>query len=153
MNITQDLDSSYTVIYRDDGGYSLIEYKSEFTIRQIIQRALCSIASLQTSPDHKPAAIGTYVDQSSEVAVFTLDQSIQKAFKDTNFMKNDVLCPVSEPEEEKRCIHPLDNVSGDTSVIEKLCQLITTIVHQRFTPVPVLTSVYLVTSSHLAPEI
>ena len=30
LNVTQDLDSSETVIYRDDGGYSPIQYKSEF---------------------------------------------------------------------------------------------------------------------------
>ena len=72
LNVTQDLDSPYTVVYRDDGGYCPINYVSEFTIREIIQRALCSIASLQTSLDHKPAAIliGTYLDQSSEVDVF-----------------------------------------------------------------------------------
>ena len=145
LNVTQDLDSSYTVIYRDDDGYSPIQYKSEFTIREIIQRALCSIASLQTSPDHKPAAIlvGTYFDQSSEADVLTLDQSIQKEFKDTNFMKNDILCQISESEEGERYIHPLNNVSSDPSDIEKLRQLITNTVHQRFTPEQVPTSTLL----------
>ena len=146
FNVTQDLDSFYTVIYRDKSGHSPIKYKTEFTIREIIQRALCSIASLQTSPDHmKPAAIlvGTYFDQSSEADVLTLDRSIQKAFKDSNFMKKDILYQVSESEEEKRYIHPLNNVSEDPSDIEKLRQLITTIVHRRFTPVPVPTSTLL----------
>ena len=66
---------------------------------------------------HKPAAIliGTYLDQSSEAAVLTLDRSIQEAFKDADFMKNDILCPVSKPGEEKRYIHPLDNVSGGSN--------------------------------------
>ena len=145
LNVTQDLDSSYTVIYRDNDGYSPIQYKSEFTIRQIIQRALCSIASLQTSPDHKPAAIlvGTYLDQSSEADVLTLDQSIQEAFKDTNFMKNDILCQISKSEEGARYIHPLNNVSSDPSDIEKLRQLITNTVHQRFAPEQVPTSTLL----------
>ena len=145
LNVKQDLDSPYTVVYRGDGGFSPIQYKSEFTIREIIQRALCSIASLQTSPDHKPAAIliGTYLDQSSEAAVLTLDRSIQKAFKDADFMKNDILCPVSKPGEEERYIHPLNNVSGDSSDIEELRRLITTIVRQRFTPVQVPTSTLL----------
>ena len=145
LNVTQDLDSPYTVVYRTDSGYSPIQYKSEFTIREIIQRALCSIASLQTSPDHKPAAIlvGTYFDQSSEADVLTLDRSIQEAFKDTNFMKNDILYQVNESEVEKRYIHPLNNVSSDPSDIEKLRLLITAIIHQRFTPVPVPTSTLL----------
>ena len=145
LNVTQDLDSSYTVIYRDDGGYSPIQYKSEFTIREIIQRALCSIASLQTSPDHKPAAIlvGTYFDQSSDLDVLTLDQAIQEAFKDTNFMKNDILCQISESEDGPRYVHPLNNVSSDPSDIEKLRQLITNTVHQRFVPEQVPTSTLL----------
>ena len=145
LNVTQDLDSHYTVVYRADGGYSPIQYKSEFTIREIIQRALCSIASLQTSSDHKPAAIliGTYLDQSSEAAVLSLDHSIQEAFKDADFMKNDILCPVNKPGEEERYIHPLDNVSGCSSDIEQLRQLITTIVHRRFTPVQVPTAALL----------
>ena len=145
LNVTQDLDSPYTVVYRADGGFSPIQYESEFTIREIIQRALCSIASLQTSPDHKPAAIliGTYLDQSSEAAVLTLDRSIQEAFKDADFMKNDILCPVSKPGEEERYIHPLDNVSGGSGDIMELRRLITTIVRKRFTPVQVPTSALL----------
>ena len=145
LNVTQDLDSSYTGIYRDDGGYSPIPYESEFTIREIIQRALCSIASLQTSPDHKPAAIlvGTYFDQSSDADVLTLDQSIQEAFKDTNFMKNDILCQIGESEEGPRYIHPLNNVSSDPSDIEKLRELIMNTVHQRFAPEQVPTSTLL----------
>ena len=145
LNVTQDLDSPYTVVYRADGGYSPIQYESEFTIREIIQRALCSIASLQTSPDHKPAAIliGTYLDQSSEAAVLTLDCSIQEAFKDADFMKNNILCPVSKPGEEERYIHPLDNVSGGSGDIEELRQIITTIAHKRFKPVQVPTSTLL----------
>ena len=145
LNVTQDLDSPYTVVYRADGGYSPIQYESEFTIREIIQRALCSIASLQTSPDHKPATIliGTYLDQSSEAAVLTLDRSIQEAFKDADFMKNDILCSVSKPGEEERYIHPLDNVRGGSSDIEELRQIITTIAHKRFKPVQVPTSTLL----------
>ena len=145
LNVTQDLDSSYTVKYRDNAGYSPVQYESEFTIREIIQRALCSIASLQTSPDYKPAAIlvGTYFDQSSEADVLTLDRSIQEAFKDTNFVKYNILCPISEPEEGARYIHPLNNVSSDPSDIEELRQLITDTVHQRFAPVQVPTSTLL----------
>ena len=59
FNVTHDLDSPYTVVYRADSTAAAaagsIQYESEYTIREIIQRALCSISSLQTSPDHKPA--------------------------------------------------------------------------------------------------
>ena len=135
FNVTHDLDSPYTVVYRADGSSS-IQYESEYTIREIIQRALCSISSLQTSLDHKPAAIliGTHLDQTSEAAVLTLDRSIQQSFQDDYFMRRDVLCSVNKPGEEKRYIHPLNNVSTDSSDIEGLRELITRIVHKRFTP-------------------
>ena len=135
FNVTHDLDSPYTVVYRADGSSS-IQYESEYTIREIIQRALCSISSLQTSPDHKPAAIliGTHLDQTSEAAVLTLDRSIRQSFQDDYFMRRDVLCSVNKPGEEKRYIHPLNNVSADSSDIEGLRELITRIVHKRFTP-------------------
>ena len=135
FNVTHDLDSPYTVVYRADGSSS-IQYESEYTIREIIQRALCSISSLQTSLDHKPAAIliGTHLDQTSEAAVLTLDRSIQQSFQDGYFMKRDVLCSVNKPGEEKRYIHPLNNVSRDSSDIEGLRELITRIVDERFTP-------------------
>ena len=135
FNVTHDLDSPYTVVYRADGSSS-IQYESEYTIREIIQRALCSISSLQTSPDHKPAAIliGTHLDQTSEAAVLTLDRSIEQSFQDNYFMRRDVLCSVNKPGEEKRYIHPLNNVSTDSSDIEGLREVITRIVHERFTP-------------------
>ena len=135
FNVTHDLDSPYTVVYRADGSNS-IQYESEYTIREIIQRALCSISSLQTSLDHKPAAIliGTHLDKTSEAAVLTLDRSIQQSFQDDYFMKRDVLCSVNKQGEEKRYIHPLNNVSTDSSDIEGLRELITRIVHERFTP-------------------
>ena len=144
FNVTHDLDSPYTVVYRADGSSS-IQYESEYTIREIIQRALCSISSLQTSPDHKPAAIliGTHLDQTSEAAVLTLDRSIQQSFQDDYFMRRDVLCSVNKPGEEKRYIHPLNNVSTDSSDIEGLRELITRMVHERFTPQPVPTGALL----------
>ena len=96
FNVTHDLDSPYTVVYRADGSSS-IQYESEYTIREIIQRALCSISSLQTRLDHKPAAIliGSHLDQTSEAAVLTLDRSIQQSFQDDYFMRRDVLCSVN----------------------------------------------------------
>ena len=134
FNVTHDLDSPYTVVYRAEGSSS-IQYGSEYTIREIIQRALCSISTLQTSPGHKPAAIliGTHLDQTSEAAVLTLDRSIQQSFQDEPFMKEDVLCPVNKSGEKRRYIHPLNNVSTDSSDIEDLRKLITRIVHERFT--------------------
>ena len=146
FNVTHDLDSPYTVVYRADSTESSsIQYESEYTIREIIQRALCNISSLQTSQEHKPAAIliGTHLDQTNKAAVFTLDRSIQHTFQDAYFMTRDVLCSVNKPGEEKRYIHPLNNVSTDSSDIEGLRQLIAKIVHERFTPKQVPTATLL----------
>ena len=145
LNTTQDLDSPYTVVYRDGSGNDSLQYKSESTVREVIQRALCTISSLQSSESHKPAAIliGTYCDLTSEADVLALDQSIQESFMEANFMKKDVLCAVNKPGEERRYIYPLDNISGDPSEIDGLRQLISNIVHDRFTPVMVPTAALL----------
>ena len=146
LNTTQDLDSPYTVVYRDGTGNNSPQYTSESTIRQVIERALCAISSLQTSDDENKSAailIGTYCDLTDKSAVLALDQSIQESFKEADFMKKDVLCAVSKPGEKRRYIHPLDNISGDPSEIDELRQLISAIVHNRFTPVMVPTSALL----------
>ena len=139
FDITQNLDSPYKVVYRDgDSGSSSIQYTSEFTIREVIQRALHSISSLQSNTNFsKPAAIlvGTHHDKCSEEDVLTVEQSVHDTF--ANFIEDSVLCPVSKPGEKKRYIHPVNNVSEDSSDIKSLRELITTTVHNRFKPEPV----------------
>ena len=146
LNTTQDLDSPYTVVYRDGSGADSPQYTSESTIRQVIQRALCAISSLQTSDEENKSAavlIGTYCDLTDKSVVLALDQSIQESFKEADFMKKDVLCAVSKPGEKRRYIYRLNNISGDPSEIDKLRHLISTIVYDRFTPVMVPTSALL----------
>ena len=143
LNMTQDLDSSYQVIYRDDSNSSPIQYECEFTIKEIIQRALHSITSLQSNTDHSQLAailIGTHLDKCSTADVLTLEQSIRDNF--ANFIEDSVLCSVSKPG-EKKYIYLLNNVSGDSSDIEGLRELITTVVHDRFMPEPVPTATLL----------
>ena len=143
--MTKSLDSPYTVVYRsEDSGSSPIKYESEFTVREVIQRALSSISSLQSNTNYsKPAAIlvGTHRDKCSEEDVLALEQSLQDTF--ANFIKSSVLCLVSKPGEKKRYIHPVNNVSRDSSDIEGLRELITTTVHNRFKSEPVPTATML----------
>ena len=143
LNMSQSLDDKYQVVYRVDNDSSPIDYKCEFTTREIIQRALHSISSLQPIVNHsKPAAIliGTHNDKDPQA---DLEHSIQNTF--SSFIEDTVLCSVSKPEEETvRYVHPLSNVSkGDSSAadIEDLRERITTIVHDRFKfePVPTAT--------------
>ena len=145
FNLTQDLDSSYTVIYRDDSGSCPIQYESEFTIKEIIQRALHSISLLQSNSDHSQLAailVGTHLDKCSEARILTLEQSIRDNF--ANFIEDSVLCSsVNKPGEKKKYIYLLNNVSGDSTEIERLRELITTVVHDRFKPEPVPTATLL----------
>ena len=141
LDMTKDLDSKYQVVYRDSCGSSSIQYESEYSPREVIQRALSSISSLQKAENYsKPAAIliGTHRDECSEADVHTLEQSVQKAF--SAFIEDGVLCSVNKPCEEKRYVYPVNNVSEDFSDIEGLRELITTIVHDRFKPEPVPTA-------------
>ena len=148
LNMSQSLDDKHQVVYRDDSGSSPVKYECEFTTKEIIQRALHSISSLQPIVNHsKPAAIliGTHNDKDPRA---DLEQSVQDAC--SSFIKDDVLCSVSKPEEETvRYVHPLSNVSkGDSSAdsntdIKDLRERITTIVHDRFEPEPVPTATLL----------
>ena len=143
--MTQDLDSSYQVIYRDDSGSSPIRYECEFTIKEIIQRALHSISSLQSNSDHSQLAailIGTHLDKCSAADILTLEQSIRDNF--ANFIEDSVLCSsVNKLGENKKYIYLLNNVSGDSTEIEGLRELIKTVVHDRFKPEAVPTATLL----------
>jgi len=96
LNLTHDLDKTYRVVFRGKEGPSSIEYESVFTAREVLQRILCSISSLQCG-DHKekPVAllVGSYLDQSNEEAVLTLNNSVQEALK--SFIEKDILFPAN----------------------------------------------------------
>ena len=145
FDLTQNLDSPYSVVYRsDDTGSSPIQYESEYTVREVIQRALHSISSLQSNTNYSKLAtilVGTHHDKCSETDVLALEQSVENTF--TNFIEDSMLCPVSKPGEKKRYIHPVNNVSEDSSDIEGLRELITTTVHNRFKSEPVPISILL----------
>ena len=147
LNLAHKLDSLYTVVYRDNSGSesTSIQYESEFTIREVIERALSSISLLQIDECHKPAAIliGTHLDLTNAVSVRDLEQSIQESFKNTDFMKKDVLILVSKEGEEKRYVHLLDNTSENFEDIDELRQLIARIVFARFSKEPIPTGALL----------
>ena len=138
LNMSQSLDYKYNVTYEDGSGSSLVQYKCEFTTKEIIQRALDSMSSLQPIVNNnEPAAIliGTHNDKEPRA---DLEQSIRDTF-DGSFIKKSVLCSVSKPGEDPvRYIHPLSNVRKEGSSadsnddIEDLRERITTIVHDRF---------------------
>ena len=133
FNLTEDIDKKYMVEYDGANGFKSLPYESDSTIREIIQRALCTISSLQTSSDHKPAVIliGTHFEKDKEAEFLAVDESVQASFENEWFMKNGTLRQVSKPGEKKRYIYFLDNVSGDSSDIDGLRDLIKTVVKSR----------------------
>ena len=148
LNMSQSLDYKYNVTYEDGSGSSAsdVKYECEFTTKEIIQRALDSMSSLQPELDYnKPAAIliGTHNDKEPRA---DLEQSIRDTFR--SFTKESVLCSVSK-QVPTRYIHPVSNVrkegSSDDSNddIEDLRERITTIVHDRFKHEPVPTATLL----------
>ena len=138
------MNSTYTVTYRgsDRSGDSTIQYESEFSVREVIQSTLSSISSLQSN-NSAPTAIlvGTHLDKCNEEDVSVLEKSVQDSFD--NFINSDVLCQANN-KPPARYIHPVNNVSGDSSDIMRLRELITTTVHsKRFKPEPVPTATLL----------
>ena len=140
IDMTKTLDHKYKVVYREDSGPSHIQYKSQYTIKEIIRRALHSISSLQSG---RPTAIlvGTHHDMCSKRDVQDLERSVQEAF--ANFIQSGVLCSVNKPGEKESYIYPVNNMSGGSSDIEGLRELITTVVHKRFKSEPVPTATLL----------
>ena len=155
LNLTHDLDKTYQVVFRGKEGSSSIEYESVFTAREVLQRILCSISSLQSGVhEEKPAAlgvhkekpgvhekpaallVGSYLDKTHREAVLTLDRSVQKAMK--SFIDDDILFPANV--QEGKYIATLNNMSEDQGDIQELRKVILTIIETRFPPQPLPTA-------------
>ena len=60
LNMTQDLDSPYTVVYRDDSGSCPIQYKSEFTIYYQRDHPTCPSQYLITPIKYRSQPVSNY---------------------------------------------------------------------------------------------
>ena len=131
LNLTHSLDEMYHVVFQGPECPSSVDYESVFTAGEVLQRILCSIASLP-----KPVAllVGSYLDNTTEEAVLTLETSVQEALK--NFIKEDILFPANKG----KYIATLDNMSEDQGDIEELRRVILTIIETRFQPEHILTA-------------
>ena len=133
LNLTHDLDKTYHIVFQGKEGPSSIEYESVFTPREVLQRILCSISSLQSGAHkEKPVAllVGSYLDETNKEAVLSLNKSVQEALK--GFIKKDILFPANV--QEGKYIATLDNMSEDQGDIEELRKVILTIIETRFQP-------------------
>ena len=131
LNLTHNLDKTYHILFQGKEGPSSIEYESVFTAREVLQRILCSISSLQSGAHkERPVAllVGSYLDETNQEAVLTLDRSVQEALK--SFIMKDILYPANV--QEGKYIATLDNMSEDQGDIEELRRVIVAIIETRF---------------------
>ena len=123
LNLTHSLDEMYHVMFQGPECPSSVDYESVFTAGEVLQRILCSIASLP-----KPVAllVGSYLDNTTEEAVLMLEKSVQEALK--GFIEKDILFPANKG----KYIATLDNMSEDQVDIEELRRVILAIIESRF---------------------
>jgi len=139
LNLTHDLDKTYQVAFQGKEGASSIQYESVFTAREVFQRILCTISSLQSdAPNEKPVAllVGSYLDKTNREAVLMLDNSVQEALK--SFIEKDILFPANV--QEGKYIVALNNMSEDQGDIEELRRVILTIIKTRLQQEPIPTA-------------
>ena len=139
LNLTHDLDKTYHIVFQGKEGTGSIQYESMLTPREVLQRILCSISSLQSGAHkERPVAllVGSYLDDTDQEKVLTLDKSVQEALK--SFIKKDILFPANV--NEGKYIATLDNMSEDQGDIEELRKVILTIIETRFQAEPLPTA-------------
>jgi len=130
LNLTHKLDEGYNVQFQGEEGLSSIKYESTFTVRDVLQRILCSISSLQSCPKPVAMLVGSYLDETNLEAVHSLDKSVQEALR--SFFTKGILFPVDY--EKGKYIATLDNMSEDQGDIEELRRVILTIIETRLKP-------------------
>ena len=141
LNLTHDLDKLYKVPFRPQGGSSQIKdgYESEFTTREVVQRILCSMTSLQSDTQKSAALIiGTYLDKADSSRVLTINNYIQKSLG--SFISNGFLCPAVVKGDEKQYIVPLNNMTADQGDIDMLRKVILNIIGTQFQAEPMPTA-------------
>ena len=139
LNLTHGLDKTYNVVFRGGKGPSCIEYESVFTAREVLQRILCSISSLESGAHkEKPVAllVGSYRGDTNAEDVLTLNTSIRKAME--SFIDKDILFAVNDQKQDY--IATLDNMTDDQGDIEELRRVILNVIESRFEPEPIPTA-------------
>jgi len=130
LNLTHKLDERYNVQFQGEEGLSSIKYESTFTVRDVLQRILCSISSLQSYCKPVALLVGSYLDKADHVAVRSLEKSVQEALR--SFITKGILFPVDY--QEGKYIATLDNMSEDQGDIQKLQRVILTVIETRLKP-------------------
>ena len=132
FNMSYHFDRTFQVLYRGREGRSHIEYQSEFTTKDVFQRVLTSISTVQLGQQKTPPAllVGTYSDETDDEHVDRLESAIQENLK--SFIEKDILCP-SVTAEGIKYITTLDNMGGKhPGDIDNLREVILDTIEKRF---------------------
>ena len=132
LNLTKELIDKHPVLFRRGTSTAYDEkFLSDFTNGVVIQHILTSISSLQ-SDHHSSFAlfVGTFLDMATQHQVLQLYREVQSAFSD--FIDENIICPVGVDGDLIQYIVTLDNTSHDQTDIENLRTLILRIIDEQF---------------------
>ena len=138
--LTDDLKSSYTVLYRSPTGEITVPFKSTYTVEEVLHTSLACVACLQpsTASDistdvssdankllatcNKSIAyiVGTHKDlldpEHCEQQIAEFDEKLQHCIRPTDFFEEDLVQFASE----ERMVLAIDNMHGGKSEIQKV---------------------------------
>ena len=140
LNLTQELEKPYPVVYRHaQEGTQSIEYRSQFTVLQMLFQVLATLTNTcRTATEHAAILVGTHQDQVTTKDINNLEEKVLSALQETEFLKSDVIKSF-EVSGVKRNIFPLNNLTGSKSEIQQLQKIIRDVA-KRFPRKPLPTS-------------
>ena len=140
LNLAQELEKPYPVVYRHaEEGTQTIEYRSQFTVLQMLFQVLATLTSTcRTATEHAAILVGTHQDEVTRKEIDNLEEKVFKALQETEFLKAYVVQNF-EVAGKKRNIFPLDNLTGSKNEIRQLQNIIRKVA-RRFPCKPLPTS-------------
>ena len=137
FNLAQDPETPYPVVYRHvEEGMESREYRSQFTTLQMLFQVLSTLTSTSRNDQQAAILVGTHRDQVARSEIDALEDKVQGALEETEFLKSDIIKSF-QAVGKKRIVFPLDNMTGDKSEIKRLQKIISDVVkHFKRIPLP-----------------
>ena len=128
FNLAQDPETPYPVVYHHvEEGMESREYRSQFTTLQMLFQVLATLTSTSRNDQQAAILVGTHRDQVARNEIDVLEDKIQGALEETEFLKSDTIKSF-QAVGKKRIVFPLDNMTGDKSEIKQLQRIISDVV-------------------------
>ena len=137
FNLAQDPETPYPVVYHHvEEGMESREYRSQFTTLQMLFQVLATLTSTSRNDQQAAILVGTHRDQVARSEIDALEDKVQGALEETEFLKSDIIKSF-QAVGKKRIVFPLDNMTGDKSEIKQLQKIISDVVkHFKRIPLP-----------------